>query len=409
MNLLGFEAMTIGNHEYDWGEDAIRDNLAVAEFPFLAINIYDNTTGKLADYCTPSVMVERDGVQIGIIGAIGDCYSSISSDMVKNVHFKLGSELTSLVKAESERLRSLGADIIVYSIHDGGGSYDYSLSNGYVDVVFEGHSHSSYKKVDSYGVYHLQGGGENSGLSHVEIAVNYVSGSKTVNEASVVSTSTYSSLADHQPTEELESKYADLIRYAYGILGTASKNYSDSQLEDFVAQLYLEAGLERWGDRYNIVLGGGYLATRSPYDLDAGDVTYADLNLLFPFDNQIVLCSISGSNLKKKFINSTNRNYHIYLSEYGSSITISNNQTYYVIVDSYTATYSPNGLTIVDTYDETTYARDLLAKAIMDGRLNNIRTYASIFPSSVLGNIKEYYSVQKSMGDKSYAILCAKE
>ena len=35
MNLLGFEAMTLGNHEFDWGEDAIRDNLACAEFPFL--------------------------------------------------------------------------------------------------------------------------------------------------------------------------------------------------------------------------------------------------------------------------------------------------------------------------------------------------------------------------------------
>ena len=59
MNLLGFVSMTLGNHEFDWGEDAIRDNLDIADFPFLAINVYSNTTNALADYCTPSVMIER--------------------------------------------------------------------------------------------------------------------------------------------------------------------------------------------------------------------------------------------------------------------------------------------------------------------------------------------------------------
>ena len=143
MNLLGFAAMTLGNHEFDWGEDAIRDNLDVADFPFLAINIYDNSTGKLADYCTPSIMVEKDGMQIGIIGAIGDCYSSISSDKVTGVNFKVGSALTTLVQAEATKLRNQGADLIVYSLHDGTNGYSSALS-GYVDIVFEGHTHSSY-------------------------------------------------------------------------------------------------------------------------------------------------------------------------------------------------------------------------------------------------------------------------
>ena len=42
MNELNFVSMTLGNHEYDWGEDLIRKNKEAAEFPFLAINIYDN-------------------------------------------------------------------------------------------------------------------------------------------------------------------------------------------------------------------------------------------------------------------------------------------------------------------------------------------------------------------------------
>ena len=390
MNELDFVSMTLGNHEYDWGEDRIRQNLEIAEFPFLAINIYSTSTGKLVDYCTPSVMIERDGIQIGIIGAIGDCYSSISSDMVKGVEFKVGDELTALVKAESEKLRAQGADLIVYSLHDGYGTsnysgassitssklasyYDTSLSNGYVDVCFEAHTHQKYVYYDSYSVYHLQGGGENYGISHVEISVNILTGAKKLNESEVVRNSVYSQYADDVATEALEVKYADTISKAYEVLGNVSTKQSSSAVADIVSELYLEVGLERWGDKYDIVLGGGFIKTRSPYDLAAGkNVVYADVYSLLTFDNSIVLCKVSGSKLLSQFVNTTNGNYHNTYSEYGESIkdSISSSGIYYVVVDTYTAYYAYNGLTIVDWYDEGVYARDLLAEEIKSGRFD---------------------------------------
>lgn len=373
MNEMDFVSMTLGNHEYDWGEEKIRENLAVAEFPFLAINIYDKTTGKLADYCTPSVVVEMNGFQVGIIGAIGDCYSSISSDMSANVEFKVGSQLTALVKAESERLRSQGVDLIIYSVHDGDSSYDTALSNGYVDIVFEGHTHSQYVRTDANGIYHLQGGGENQGISHAEIKYNFANEKKTVTAAENVKNSVYSSFDEDPATEALEDKYADVIDMAYTVIGKVSKTQSDSALEAIVAELYLKAGLEKWGDKYNIVLGGGFLRTRSPYNLAAGNVTYSDVLSLFPFDNQLVLCSISGTYLKSKFINTTNSDYYCSYSDYGNSIknSVSSSTTYYVIVDTYTAYYSSNRLTVVDFYDEGVYARDLLAEEIKNGRFDS--------------------------------------
>ena len=371
MNQMNFVSMTLGNHEYDWGEAAIRKNLEVAEFPFLAINVYDVSTNKLADYCTPSVMIERDGVKIGIIGAMGDCYSSISSDMVEGVTFKVGNELTALVKAESQRLRDEGADLIVFSLHDGMENYDAALSNGYVDICFEAHTHQQYVKTDSKGVYHLQGGGENAGVSHAEIQVNSASGANRVKQANFVTKNIYSSLDDDTMTEALEEKYRDVIEYAYSDLGVVSRGYSDSEVEDYVASLYLKAGMEKWGNEYDIVLGGGFLKTRSPYDLAAGVTTYADILSLLPFDNRIALCSISGQNLLNRFINTSNSDYHTSLSDYGNSVinNISSRETYYVVVDTYTAFYRYNGLTIVDFYDDTTFARDLFADAIRAGEL----------------------------------------
>ena len=175
MNDIGFASMTLGNHEYDWGAEAIAANGKIANFPILGINVTQD--GKPVDYCQGSAVVERGGIKIGIIGAIGNCLSSISGDFSGGLEFATGSKLTSLVKAESERLRNEeGCEFIVMSIHDGydtatvgvtsitGGEiryYDTSLSNGYIDLVFEGHTHKRYILQDEYGVYHLQGGGEN--------------------------------------------------------------------------------------------------------------------------------------------------------------------------------------------------------------------------------------------------------
>ncbi len=378
MNYLDFASMTLGNHEFDWGEDAIEDNDELAEFPFLAINIYDSDTNERVEYCDSSVIVELNGVSVGIIGAIGDCYSSISPDKVEDVYFVTGSELTELVKAESEKLRSEGADFIVYSLHGGGTGesvgyntsyYDITLSRGYIDLVFEGHTHHSYVKVDSEGIYHLQGGGDNDGISHASARYNTANGNKAVLNAQFVKTNKYYTLPDSPIVGELLNKYEDEIAKGNEVLGTTAVWRSSDYLRNLVAQLYYEKGVERWGEEYDIALGGGYLSVRSPYDLEAGDIRYGDLYSIFPFDNELVLCSIKGSDLMRRFFESDNSNYFVYYDEYGESVKndIDMDGTYYIIVDSYSSSYGPNRLTEIARYDSGVYARDLLAEYIKNG------------------------------------------
>lgn len=389
MNELDFTAMALGNHEFDWGEEFIEENAEFAEFPILAINVYDRQTNKMVDYCEPSVVVEAGGVQVGVIGAIGDCYSSIASEKCKDVYFKTGSQLTSLIKAEADRLRSDGVDFIVYVLHDGYGSsntgsvqqvaaskissyYDVALSNGYVDLVFEGHTHQGYRLQDQHGVYHIQNRGDNKGgISHAEIAINSVTNDYDVSAVELISTSKYQTLQDDPIVEELLKKYDDYISPANEVLGYNSRYRDDEFLEQKVADLYLEAGVKMWGSKYKIVLGGGFLRTRSPYNLSAGEVTYGQLQSLFTFDNQLTLCSVKGSDLKRKFLETDNADYFISLSDYGNSIRnkIDNNATYYIIVDDYTATYKYNNLTIVAKYTPNVYARDLLAEYVRQGGL----------------------------------------
>ena len=385
MNELDFVSMTLGNHEYDWGEEYIKANAEIAEFPFLAINVYDVDTGERADYCTPSVLVERGGATIGIIGAIGDVYSSISSERTEGVYFKTGSELTALVKAEAIRLREAGADFIIYSLHDGygqttsgtaevsdsqiSGYYNTILSDGYVDIVFEGHTHRSYVLIDGKGVCHLQNSGDNGGISYAEAVINFANGESAVRVAKFISSSTYSALPDDPIVDELMEKYRDQVEEGSRVLGYNSRYRNSDELRRILAQLYLEIGLEAFGNDYDIVLGGAYMNVRSPGYLPQGDVTFSQLQGLFPFENALVLCSVKGSDLLRSFINTSNKNYFISYSDFGdlAKDNIDPSATYYIITDSYTSTYAPNRLTEIARYSDDVFAQDLLAKYAENG------------------------------------------
>lgn len=379
MNELNFVSMTLGNHEYDWGSQVLKPNSELAEFPFLAINVTYN--GKPADYCRASTVVERCGVKIGIIGAIGDCLSSISGDFTAGLKFATGSALTSLVKAESEKLRDEGCEFIVYSIHDGYGKsfsassvnevssrdvssyYDVSLSDGYVDLVFEGHTHQRYILKDEHGVYHLQGGGENSFVSSAEVSLNRTTREFTV-KPKLISSSVYAGGESDPVVGELFDKYFPNDNPYTTVLGSNAVRRNSSEVCTLLAKLYYQTGAKQWGGEYKIALGGGYLKLRSPYRIEAGSVTYAQLFSVLPFDNDIVLGKIKGSDLKSRFLSGAD-NYYCFTVLKASEI--SDDSYYYIIVDSYSSTYRYNRITEVARLVGEKYARDLLADFVAGG------------------------------------------
>lgn len=365
MNDLGFVSMTMGNHEYDWGSDRIVRNAALAQFPFLGINVIDRSVEQ--PYCQASVVVERGGVRVGIIGAMGNCRSSISGEYNKNLDFLTGTALTELVKAEATRLRTEEeCDLIVYSIHDDSSEYDEQLSNGYVDLVFEGHTHQKYVTTDSYGVYHLQSGGENQALSYVRMGYNTVNETGTVSTAQNLKNTVYgaSSIADDPIVETLYQKYFPEDDPYTKVLGQNGNLRQSGEILRQMAQLYLQKGEQLWGETYDIVLGGGFMSCRSPYRLPAGDVTYAQLVSLLPFNNKLTLCAVSGADLRRVFLETQNSRYYVAVA---GDLAVDDAATYYIVTDTYTSQYAPNRLTEVARFEEEYYARDLLADYIAGG------------------------------------------
>ena len=421
MQQLNFTSMTIGNHEFDWGTQVIKNNAENYNLPILGINIIDKATGKRADYVSPSTVVTRGGAKIGIIGAVGDCYGSISYSQVMDVQFVLDKAgqtthpLTDLIKAESTRLRQEeGCDFIVYSFH--GDSlhddtyYNLELSTGhYVDLVFEGHKHIETYYQDDGGVWHFQSQASDNALSinHARVNLNIETDAFEVsfnenNDIYYLNTPAMYSLAEDTGTLALINEY-DFAPY-YVSLGTNTAIRYGNYLRQLCADLYLEKALDKWPTYADqITLGGGYISVRGNGQLPVGDVTYAKLYNLFPFDNDILLMKVTGAVLKDNFINSTNSNYFLAYTTYGEGLrgdqtTISDVSQYYVVSDTYTFDYllkwNYNPIKVASYSAEGYYARDALADYAKAGGFNT----GEVIPVTThQGTLTDPYSISDAI------------
>jgi 2',3'-cyclic-nucleotide 2'-phosphodiesterase/3'-nucleotidase len=68
MNAMGYSAAAIGNHDFDFGVDALQQRAAQANFPLLSANIREKSTGKTPDFARPYVIQEINRIKIGLMG-----------------------------------------------------------------------------------------------------------------------------------------------------------------------------------------------------------------------------------------------------------------------------------------------------------------------------------------------------
>jgi 2',3'-cyclic-nucleotide 2'-phosphodiesterase/3'-nucleotidase len=295
MNQMGFSAMAIGNHEFDWTDEYLFLNQTRSDFPLLGINIMAQATNQRAAFADASIMIERSGIQIGIIGTIGaSLESTILTSAVAPYDFV---PYTNLVKDESQRLKNLGADLIVLLNHDG------TVESGvmpYVDAVFNGHTHRrEVFHVGGKPVYQGQAYGQ--AISHVRFAFNTANmvPSFIQNQSGVY---TYESLSSSNqfPQEDVEMKALydtylvnEINEVKNEVIGEADEALTRQQLGQFAVDEMLRFAQTVKEDVVaSFHNSGGVRAT-----IDAGEVTYGELYKAFPFDNELMIVEVTGTQL----------------------------------------------------------------------------------------------------------------
>ena len=145
LNLMKFDAMTVGNHEFDDSEDGLATFLDKVQFPVVTANVLAGHESKLGDRVKSSIVLEVGGEKIGIVGAVANDTDELSSPG-KNV---LIAEDVDSITSAIEALKAEGVDKIIALTHVG---YPRDLAAiakiPDVDIVVGGHSHSLLSNTD---------------------------------------------------------------------------------------------------------------------------------------------------------------------------------------------------------------------------------------------------------------------
>ena len=148
MNYMHYDAVTLGNHEFDNGLDTLAAVLQMAQFPVVCAN-YDFTGTALEDLVRPYTIVRKGGLKIGIFG-LGCQPKGIIAD--KNFEPAQYLEPYPVAQAMADTLHAQGCDVVVCLSHMGTfGKHPTDVSDSAlvaqthgIDVVVGGHTHRLY-------------------------------------------------------------------------------------------------------------------------------------------------------------------------------------------------------------------------------------------------------------------------
>ncbi len=317
MNYMKYDAMTLGNHEFNWGISAMKDILKKAEFPALAANVKD----KKGKYVTGAgtTIINRDGVKVAVIG-VTTPNIPIWDGTKEGIEETTFESAPLAVKAEIAKLPK-DVDIIIVSAHMGtygefdeeGGS-DAGLKilevNPEVDVLQVAHNHTVVKEeYNGVPVVGVRNGGRD--IARVVLALdgdnNIVA--KSYDVIDMKDTEPALELRDIPVVKELHNK---AVNYVAGVgengekgepLGTTTAKFQpeneivglpegklrDTPVMDLINMIQLE------------VSGADVSACalfKDTSDLPEGDITYGNIFDIYKFDNTLYRVPMTGKEIK---------------------------------------------------------------------------------------------------------------
>lgn len=310
LNQMKFDAMTVGNHEFDDGEDALAPFLDVIQFPVLSANVQASAAAKVGDRIKPSVVLEIGGQKIGIVGAVTTETPEIASPG-PNITIE---DDVKTITAEVEKLKAEGVNKIIALTHVGYPRDKEMIAKiSGVDVVVGGHTHSLLSNTDAkaegpyptmidnpdgYKVPVTQAASYSKYLGEFKVVFD---DNGVVKEASGDPIFLDKSIAPDQavldrikelgaPIEELKAK---LVGESTAPIDGSREACRARECE--MGNLVSDAVLDRVKDQGVTIVftnGGGLRAS-----IDQGPVTMGEVLTVLPFQNTIATFQISGKDI----------------------------------------------------------------------------------------------------------------
>jgi 2',3'-cyclic-nucleotide 2'-phosphodiesterase (5'-nucleotidase family) len=312
MNLTGFNASALGNHEFDYGQEVLTNRIAQAEFPILSANIFFNETPPL-DIKPFTIITLDNGLKVGILGLIQINDAGIPDthpSRLKGISFKPGIEIAPDYKWLADSCN------VVIGLSHLGFETDVELAEkmGTFDIIVGGHTHTLVSNPREFNnVLIVQSG---SGLKYVTMTTLCIVDKKIVGKNAQVL-----EVNKHQQSDAaLDSLLAQFNdnKELNEVIGTAIHDISG---KDELGSLMTDAMTSIEPLEIAFQNTGGIRVDQLP----KGDISIKEVYKLDPFGNEIIHFKLTTKELKSLIVNSFNREKEIDLQVSGISYSVITN------------------------------------------------------------------------------------
>lgn len=347
---LGFDAGTLGNHEFNYGLDYLKKVISTAGMPIVNANVVDAKTGAFV-YDPYKIIkktyTDKNGRPVDVnIGVTGIVPPQILSWDKANLEGKVKvNDSVEAIQAIIPEMRKAGADVILVLSHSGIGDDKYEKgeeNEGYqiaslpgVDAVVTGHSHAEFPSGNGTGFYEKYAGvdgvnGKINGtpvtmagkygdhLGVIDLNLRYTDGKWSVvgSKAAIRKIDTKSKVADERITEIAKESHEGTVKYVRQQVGTTSApitSYFALVKDDPSVQIVNNAQI--WYAKKELAgtpeANLPILSAAAPFkagtrgdataytDIPAGPIAIKNVADLYLYDNVTAILKVTGAQLKE--------------------------------------------------------------------------------------------------------------
>lgn len=308
MNSTGYDAATVGNHEFDYGYANLKTISAQANFPILAANVQYN--GATA-FDSHTIFTAANGKKIGVFGLeTPETATKAHPAKIQGVTFVGGQDMMKLAQTEVDTLKAAGCDYVICLGHlgidaesTGNRSIDVLNAVTGIDVFIDGHSHSTLDQIKAAtngtgkvgNAYLTSTGTKLANVGVVDIAPDGTITTSNVPLDTLTAENADTAAVIRRIQQQIDADYGAVFAQSEVQLNgeKAQVRTGETNLGDLITDAMLwQAGT--LGEKVDAAVnnGGGIRAS-----LSVGGLTKKDINTVLPFGNTLYLVKLTGAQL----------------------------------------------------------------------------------------------------------------
>lgn len=304
LNFMKYDAMVLGNHEFNFGMPTVDKLMKDAKFPVLSANIFNKSDDT--SYAKPYTIVERSGLRVGILGLSTPNIPRWDGDKVKNLEFIGMDKAADIYIKEIEKEN---VDLIVTVAHagldkeyiDGDDMRTVIEKHPQIDASIVGHTHSSVKETVGTTIV---GGAQSNGREVIRIDINL---KKMNNEWKVIDKTVDLINVEKYKASDSIKEYAKVyhettLEFISEVLGEASGDFRpESEIKGIPEAQIRDTAVMDLINKIQLKDSGADVSAAALFsstsNIKKGPITYADIFDIYKFPNTLVMVEASGKEL----------------------------------------------------------------------------------------------------------------